>query len=110
MEDTVDEILSHGAGVPYVIEDSVDIVGYEAVTGPLGEEASRDKDDEAVSVALGTPELRPAIALKFLLHLDGVADFLQLKLSDLIFGLKQRVSNAVQEVGRHGHNFLSPLA
>ena len=60
------------------------VVGGDAVAGPLREEAGSDQNNQTVAVALGPPKLRPAVALKLLLELDGVADLLQLELDDLV--------------------------
>jgi len=59
----------------------VGIVGDNGVTGPLGEEAEREKDGKAVAVALGLEEVGVAAvlaALKF--HADSLLDFAVLEL------------------------------
>jgi len=83
-EDAVDDVLGGGVGVAYLVEDDVEVVGDEAVAGPLGEEARGDADDHAVAVALCADEFEPAVALVLLLELDGVDDFLHFEDDDFV--------------------------
>jgi hypothetical protein len=67
-------------GIADVIEDSLDVVGDEAVATPLAEEPGSDEDEETAAVAFGADEFHPAITLKFLFHSDSVSDLGQLTL------------------------------
>ena len=83
-EDTVDLELQLRVGDAGEGEDVGHVVGDETVAGPLGEETQGDEDDQAVTVALGAPELGPAVALKLLLELDGLLDLVELDLDELV--------------------------
>ena len=64
-----------------VLVETGRVVGDDTVAGPLGEEAEGDQDAEAVAVALGLEEVDVLGAgVGDLLHLDGVADLVELEL------------------------------
>ena len=87
LEDTVDELLGDRVFDSNLGEDDVDVVGHKTVSRPLREEPGSDQDDQPVAVTLGPPELGPRIAFELLLHLQGVADFLHLKLNNFIVNI-----------------------
>lgn len=84
LQATVDDELDVAVRDPYAVEDDVEVVRDKTVAGPLGEETEGEQDEEPVAVTLGLDELAPAVALEFLLELDGVLDLLELDLHDLI--------------------------
>lgn len=73
--------LGGGALDADALVEEVGVVGDDGVSGPLGEEADGDEDDEAVAVSGGPEEVQVVGCLLVLeLHLDGVAGLAELEL------------------------------
>lgn len=78
LEAPVDDELGVAIGDSHALEDDAEVVGGKPVARPLAEEAESEEDDEASTVGFCADKLHPAIALEFLLELDGVLDLLDL--------------------------------
>lgn len=92
VEDTVDLELHVGILDANGVENTGDVVRDETVAGPLGEETSRDQDDEPVSVALGPEDFEPASLFQLLLNSDGLLDFLEFQLNQFVVGIALSVN------------------
>jgi hypothetical protein len=76
VEDTVDQGLG-GSGVDSdTVKNRVQVVGYQTVSGPLGEEGNSDDDQHSSLVTLADKErLEAAAPVGFLFDLQGGLDF-----------------------------------
>lgn len=59
-------------------------VGYNAVSGPLREEADGDEDDGPVAVTRSRPQLRPAVAFELLLERNGLLDLIEFHVDQFV--------------------------
>lgn len=59
-------------------------VGNNTVSGPLGEEANGNKNDQAVAVTRGGKEFEPAVTLILVLQRDCLLDFFELDVDQLV--------------------------
>ena len=92
LQNTVDDLLCDRVRDSNLLEHNREIVRYDTVSRPLGKETGRKQDEKPVAVALCPPELAPAVALEFLLHLEGVTDLLHFKEDDLVVQIAIRMA------------------
>lgn len=84
LEEAVDEVLRDGVGISDAVEDGMDIVGDEAVAGPLGEQAGANEDDQTMPISFGLDQFEPTVAFKLLLELDRLLNLEHLELNHLV--------------------------
>lgn len=78
LQNTVDEELSACTSNTDLVEDLVQVVGDETVTGPLREEGQSDDDAYALAVSRGGDERLPAdVRSDRTVELKGSLDFLE---------------------------------
>jgi len=86
LEDTVDEELDGGVGDTNGVEDLVEVVGDETVSGPLGEECEGNDDIHAFPVSGGSEKGLPANGLSDLtIEVNGGFDFFKLISDEGVF-------------------------
>lgn len=85
LENTVDEELDGGIGDTNGIKDTIEIVRYKAISGPLREEGEGDNDPQTLQVAsLGNERLPANVGSDGAIKFNGRLDFLKLVLDERI--------------------------
>src|SRR5690606_35024729 len=90
VKNTVDDKLGIWISDSNLVENLVEVVGDERVTGPLGEETSENANKHTMAVTLSRPELRDTLG-KLSLKSDGFLDFLELEEDELVLSVSVTV-------------------
>jgi hypothetical protein len=87
IQNSVDDKLSVLVGDTDIGEYTIDVVGHESISRPLGEETSRKQNEKPVAVALGLEQLEPTSLFCLLLDSNSLSDLIVFKLNNLVIGI-----------------------
>lgn len=100
VENTVNDELGVGVGDTNLVENGVDVVGNQRVTGPLGEQTGEDANGHTMTVTLGGPELRDTLG-ELGLEGNGLLNLLEFVLDELVLAVAVSVV-----LGENGESLL----